>query len=260
MRKGINIFWILTILVSVSILILSSLECIEGLSHSLRPISNDIYPIRKSCNLISFVCIPTVFSVVILFFENKTLNVLACIALFIQATVVTFSDRVCKFIDDLFSYIGSRYFTYKMTEIGIIVSLLCWLLVLLAISMACVRLRVKKRNQVDRKTTKIIIAILSILLAMASIPILMLRIGILTDISIAFGLLFFILTAALIFFAYYYPIRKTLKTSDRKYLWIMIVVIVIFLIQIIFKDKIIDIWNDMFRQIVCSDGPAIPIN
>lgn len=103
------------------------------------------------------------FFIVILFFENKTLNVLASIALFIQAIIVTFSYKVYNFIDDLFSYIGSRSFTYKMTEIGIVVSVLCWIVVLLATAMAYARLRVKKYNQVDMKTTKSIITLLSIL-------------------------------------------------------------------------------------------------
>lgn len=34
----------------------------------------------------------------------------------------------------------------------------------------------------------------------------------------------------------------------------MIAVIVIFLIQIIFIDKIIDIWNDLFRTVIGPGG------
>ena len=260
MKKGVNIFWILTVLVSIAIIILSSLECVEGVSYSMLPISDDIEPIGKSCNLFSLVCIPTVVSVVILFFDSKTLNVLASVALFIQAIVVTFSYKVYKHIDNLFSYIGSRSFTYKMTEIGIIVSFLCWIVFLLAIVLTYARLRGKKDNLVNIKTTKIIITILSVLLVMISIPVLMLRIGIVTEISIPFGLLFFILTATLIFFTYYYPIRKTLKTNNRKYLWIMIIVMIIFLIQIIFKDKIIDIWNDLFRTLIGPGSIPSPLD
>lgn len=80
----------------------------------------------------------------------------------------------------------------------------------------------------------------------------MLRIVIVTEISVPFGLLFFILTATLIFFAYYYPIRKAFETKNRKYLWIMIIVMIIFLIQIIFKDKIMAIWNNLFRRLIGS--------
>lgn len=164
MKKVVNIFWILTVLASIAILILSSLECVEGVNYSMLPISDDIEPIGKSCNLFSLVCIPTVFSVVILFFDSKTLNVLANITLFMQAIVVTFSYKVYKLIDDLFSYIGSRSFTYKMTEVGIIVSLLCWIIILPAIVMTYTRLRVKKDNLANIKTNKIIITILSVLL------------------------------------------------------------------------------------------------
>lgn len=253
MKKEVNLFWILAVVVSVTILILSCLECVEGVSYSSLPISDTREPLGKSCNLFQLVSIPTVFSLIVLFFENKILNIFAVVTLFFQAIVVTLSNKVYKFIDDLFSYIGSISYTYKITNVGIIVSVLCWLLFLLALIMTSAKLRTKKHNKVNIKTTKFLITLLSIILALVSISVLMLRIGIVIEISIPFGLLFFILTTTLIFFAYYYPIRKTLKTNNRKYLWIMIIVMIIFLIQIIFKDKIIEIWNDLFRTLI---GPG----
>lgn len=249
MKKEVNLFWILAVVVSVTILILSCLECVEGVSYSSLPISDTREPLGKSCNLFPLVSIPTVLSLIVLFFENKILNIFAVVTLFFQAIVVTLSNKVYKFIDDLFSYIGSISYTYKITNVGVIVSVLCWLLFLLTIVMTSEKLRTKKHNKANIKTTKFLITLLSIILALVSIPVLMFRIGIVIEISISFGLLFFFLTSALIFIAYYCSIKNTLKTNNRNYLWIMIAVITIFLIQIIFKDKIVDIWNDLFRTL-----------
>jgi len=252
MKKSINVFWILSLLMSLAILILSSLECIRGISHSL-PMSDVSEPIVKSSNLISLVGVPTVFSLIALFFENKALNILAAISLFIQAIVVSFAHKICKAIDDLFSYIGSRSYTYEMTTLGVIVCILCWIVFLLSIVMAYGRLKCKKSVEADTKTTNLLIAILSVILALVSLPIVLFRIGIVIEISIPFGLLFLILTLSLIFFAYFYPIKRTLKTQNKNYLWIMVFLIVVFLIQIIFKDKIIEIWNNIFCSI-CGPG------
>lgn len=142
MKKEVNIFWVLTVLLSVAILIFSSLECVEGISHSSFLMLDDTEPIRKGCNLIYLVCIPTVFSAIALFFENSVLNVLASITLIAQAGAVAVSYKVYDFIDNVFCYIGSHSFAYRMTDIGVVVSVLCWVTAISAVVTAYTRSRV----------------------------------------------------------------------------------------------------------------------
>lgn len=254
MKKGINVFWIVAVLISVAILILSCFECVIGISYSGIPISSTMEPHIQTNSLFSLISIPTVVSVLLLFSKSKGLNVFACVIVLLQSTVVTFAHKLYKTIDAVFSNIaGYSSYEYNLTKIGILLSVLCWILFLVTIVLTIGRFRENRQTKINLKTNRIIIAVLSIILALVSFPVLMFRVMIVVDVSVVFGLVFFLMTAAVIFFAYYFPIKMTIKTSNRNYLWIMVFVIVIFLIQIVFKNQILDIWNDLFATLI---GPG----
>ena len=254
MRKSINVFYLAFALISIAILILSCFDCVEGVSYSSLPDSPTlIEPYVKTYSLFSLTSIPIVISILLLFLNNKALNVVVCVIVLLQSVVVTLAHKLYESIDALFNYIGRDPYEYELTNIGVTVSVFCWLLFLATLVLTIGRFSENKQTKIESKTTKIeskttkiIITVLSIILALVSFPVLMIRVMIVVDVSVISGLLFFFITAALIFFAYYFPIKKTIKTNNKKYLWIMVAVIVIFLIQIIY---IRTIWEDLFLTI-----------
>ena len=68
-------------------------------------------------------------------------------------------------------------------------------------------------------------------------------------ISTGFGIVFLILTLLFSFFGAYFAISKAVKNRKKRYVLFMLIPIVVFLAQIIFKDKIWEIWEMLFRRL-----------
>ena len=87
--------------------------------------------------------------------------------------------------------------------------------------------------------------ILSLLLACFGIWDICIRIRCI-EISAVFGTIFLLLTVLLIAAAYYFPIRYALKTKKKRYLLFMLIPLFIFLVQIVFRDRIMEVWQELF--------------
>ena len=100
------------------------------------------------------------------------------------------------------------------------------------------------------------IVLLSILLALFSILDICFRIQC-VEISAVFGTIFLILTVALTAVSYYFPIKYALKSNKKRYLLYMLITIIIFAVQIMFKNQIIEIWNSVFMTYYSPNLPGL---
>lgn len=249
MKKEINIILLLAVVLSFVILGLSSLECVKGITYDGVPVSSTMEPRVITHSLISLISVPAILSLLALLASNTGLNIFACVMAFLQSVAVTVSPQLYNAMEKLFRHVGEPAYDYKLTGVGIIVCVMCWILFLVSLVMTNRRSKEKQQEKKSLKTAKLMIIILSLVLAGVSIPVLLICVAIVTEASVLVGIVLSLLTGALIFFSYYFPVRKTIKTKNGNYLWIMVAVILLFLVVIVFRDVILDFLNDIFCDI-----------
>ena len=138
MKKGANIIWVLMTTITLAILVLSCFKCVNGVSN---PFFNNGFVdeldrglieagalVDDNKTLLLFSLIPSLFSVFAFFKVNAKLNIVGNVVLFLQAMAVTFADVIYEFIDDVFADYGKITYEYNITLIGMVVTILCWML------------------------------------------------------------------------------------------------------------------------------------
>ena len=79
--------------------------------------------------------------------------------------------------------------------------------------------------------------------------------------SLLFCVALLTIVFVLIILLSFFSIKKAIKTGLRKYLWLLVIaILLILLVQFIFRNQFMNVWDYMFQPIVCSDGPAIQPN
>ena len=125
MKKSINIVLVFFAIISFVLLIVSSMKCIDGVAR--LSIDDSLDTVTCNNNLIAITLVPTLFSLLAFSRASKVLNIMASISLFLQAIIVTFADKVCAFIDDIFySIIAYPNYRYSMNTNGMIAIAICW--------------------------------------------------------------------------------------------------------------------------------------
>ena len=274
MKKDVNLVWVLFAVVSISLLIVSLMGCVDATSRLFFDDPNGEIVINSN-NLITFTLIPTLFSLIVFYSGNKVLSIIGSILLFIQAIIVSFADNVFDFIDDIFTNIGMTSRNYSFNSVGIIAVVLCWILFLISLIFVCQHLTASNINTTAHpKNTKTLSVVLTIVFIIASSPLIInymamllcILLGVvvgenLTDMSLLLSVVLITTMFTVFIVTIIFSIKKANKSNSKKYLWILVVaILLIVFIQIIFRHQFMNIWNDMFKPIVYSDGPAIPIN
>lgn len=250
MKKSINLLWIFVVVISSVTIVLSSFGCVEGdLDYYFSAVSPAEF---VEWGFIDIIAIPTFIFVIAVYVNKRILSVISSILMFVQASLVSVIVPFKNYYYEHFELLGglTKKYDYSITFLGVQVCILCWLLaafsVLIVIRSGKTELETVTTST---KSGKILARILTPLFALVSTPILVMLIYMCKDLS-PFLSVIVLLHMAVIFWVYVHPVVLLSKTGNKKYAF-MLIGAILFFIMIMFKDKIIEFWYDLFPIICC---------